>query len=285
MTMLHTFVPFSDDISEGFDDDYPWLVLKVGGVRYIDLLDASTRHLHLHVADPGVATARFADVDYDRTFPRRRVIIEGVDSGQTVVEAKTGYGHVRARLLVSCYRERAVKVNFYRVEDENGDVPIFNSSMVPEVIMGLNVIYWHQAYLTFSSHLIKEFVRVPAVLVERTRSEDQSREIFQALHDKAHELDPAPRHYHVFWVRQYGAFDKPGRNVLGEAEKIPSRVCIVEDVDDPVEQLQIVAHELGHCLGAHHDKAHRRALMYPHASDGKNRKLYKKTVEEIRGAA
>jgi hypothetical protein len=280
--MLTTFVP-ADHHGDGFDDSDspPWLVLQKDAERRVYLLNGST--MNLHVADPSVATARFAD-DEEFTSSRRTVIIEGGDYGQTVIEAKL-YGHIKARLQVSCYPERAVKVNFYRVEDENGDVPIFDSSMVAEVIKGLNRIYRHQANLHFRSHLIKEFVRVPVELVEHASSRHKRREIFQALRGRADELDPAPQHYHVFWVKEYGAFDKPSSNVEGEADDIPSRLCIVEDADNPIVQLQIVAHELGHCLGARHDKEHQGALMYPYTSNGTNRKLYKKTVEEIRGEA
>jgi hypothetical protein len=280
--MLTTFVP-ADHHGDGFDGESspPWLILPDEGERRVHLLNGST--MSLHIADPSVATAKFARDD-EPASSRRTVIIEGVDYGETIIEAKL-YGHVKTRLHVSYYPERTVRVNFYRVEDENGDVPIFDSSNVAEVIKELNRIYRHQANLHFHSHLIKEFVRVHVELVAHDPSKHKRQQIFHALRDKAHEIDPAPQHYHVFWVKEYGAFDKPCCNVLGEADHIPSRLCIVEDVNNPVEQLQIVAHELGHCLGAHHDKEHHGALMYPYTSDGANRKLYKKTVEEIRGEA
>jgi len=106
------------------------------------------------------------------------------------------------------------------------------------------------------------------------------------LRETARKYDAAPRHYHVFWVKKWGASDrmKRGRNhrdVLGQVDEIGGRVCIMEDVHDPHKQGLILAHELGHCLKAHHDKKREKALMYPTTSGG--RKLYRVTVEEIRG--
>jgi len=276
--MQTTFVPTPHQ-NDGFDEDASWVMLPDGGERRVHLLNGST--MSLHVVDPSVVRAKFAD-DTEHVSNRRTVILKGLDYGRTTVEAKL-YGNIKARLHVSHYLDRPVKVNFYRVEDENGDVPIFNSSAVPDIIKGLNGIYGNQANLNFSSHLIREFVRVPGELAEKNKSDEQVRRLLQSLRDRANQLDPSPGHYHVFWMLKYGARDQPGKDVQGQAMGIPSQLCVVEEVDNPVEQLQIIAHELGHCFGAHHDKEHKEALMYPYTTGGKNRKLYQHAVEEIRG--
>src|SRR5262249_8171992 len=197
----------------GFDENASWVLLPDDGERRVHLLNGST--MNLHVVDPSVVKAKFAD-DNERVSNRRTVILEGLDYGRTTVEAKL-YGNVKAWLDVSHYRDRSVKVNFYRVEDENGDVPIFNTSAVPEIVKGLNGIYGNQANMHFSSHLIREFVRVPGELAEKNQSDEQFRRLRQSLRDRANQLDPSPGHYHVFWMLKYGARDTADKHVQGQA--------------------------------------------------------------------
>jgi hypothetical protein len=282
--MLTTFAA-DDGFEDGFDDeaDPPRLVIGIDDDRSVALWNG--QGMHLRSLDPSIATAEFDD-PREAHANVRRVTVSGSDWGSTLIEVRHGL-HVKGRLRVSVYPRRVVRVNFYRVRDRSGRVPVFNTSMVRRLTTQLNRVYRHQTNTSFVSHLVRDDVPVDLDFATTDQSAEQVKHIWAVLKETSEELDDAPGHYHVFWVKTYGARDKTCRgkvirDVIGQASAIGGRLCIMEDVHDPHQQGLLLAHELGHCLGAHHDKGHEAALMYPSLEGGG--KIYTPTVEEIRGS-
>ena len=280
--MLTTFT-YAKGHEDGFDWFYPpWLLVGVARHRHVQLQDGPG--LHLHSTNSAIATARFTP-ESDSDADERVVSITGHGRGIAHIEARHGH-HIKATLHVSVYPHRVVKVNFFRVKDKSGQVPIFNSSMVHKLTNQINHLHRHQTNLSFESHLVHNEVPIDLDFSTPDQSASAIQHIWDVLKKKTEKLDNSPSHYHVFWVKTWGAKDKTCngkkvRDVIGTASEIGGHICVMEDMHDPHKQGLLLAHELGHCLKAHHDEVRESALMYPQLAGG--RKIYRHAVVEVRG--
>ena len=280
---MSTIFTFAKGYEDGFDWFHPpWLMVGIDRHRHVQLLDGPD--LHLHTTNPEVATAKF--LHHNESKANERVIsITGHGKGVAHIEARHGH-HSKARLHVSVYPRRGVKVNFYRVKEISGQVPIFNSSMVQGLTKQINHLHKHQSNLRFESHLVHNEVPIDLDFTTPNQSANDIQHIWDVLKKKCQELDNSPSHFHVFWVKTWGAKDtkcngQKTRDVIGTASDIGGHMCVMEDVHDAHKQGLLLAHELGHCLNAHHDKERESALMFPISKGG--HKIYRFNVEEIRG--
>lgn len=280
---MSTMFTYTKGYEDGFDWFYPpWLMVGVDRHRHVQLLDGPG--LHLHSTNPAVASAKY--MDEDETQANVRIVsITGHSKGVAHIEARHGH-FVKATIHVSVYPHRVVKINFYRVKDKSGEVPIFNSSMVHKLTKQINHLHAHQSNLFFESHLVHNEVPIDLDFSTPNQSASHIQHIWDVLKKRAQELDNSPSHFHVFWVKTWGAKDQTCngqkiRDVIGTASDIGGHLCVMEDMHDQHKQGLLLAHELGHCLKAHHDKERESALMYPQLAGG--RKIYRFTVEEIRG--
>ena len=280
------FAP-ADNAGDGFDGDASadWLMMPEDSKRRPYLWNAST--MHVRSLDPGTVKIKFVD-DNETFHSRRQVILESWASGSTDIEVVL-YNHVKTRLHVKVYPEREVKLNFYGAVDKNGDAAPFNPATVREVLNRLNQVYVPQANLSFQSHRVVGNVPVNFDFRTQNRSPDNLRQMWLSMARQAVKLDPAPRHYHVFWLKSYHVEDVKHwlpwvktDHIAGEAPLLGARLCFMEHQANAVDQSLLLAHELGHCLGADHDEKHHDSVMHPNAYQA--RKLYRKTVEEIRGS-
>jgi hypothetical protein len=278
--MLTQFSYVGDD-DPGFDDERPpWVMVRLNHHRYVVLQNGD--RMHVECMDPDVASLKFDD-DTDGLGPHeQRLRLHGASTGATHVEARR-YQVVKAKLVVHVYRQREVHVNFFRVTDVAGDVPRFHLAKAKALCDELTEIYKRQANFVLLNHLAED-VTIKVDFATEFQSADQQTAIWDAVDAKRQEYDASDSHLNVFWVKKWGARNRmkcgKKRIVIGTARDIGDNLCIVEDVPNHHEQVNLLAHELGHCLGAHHDEAREAALMYPYLSE--HTKLYRHTVHELR---
>ncbi len=254
----------------------------------------ATRILQVPPNEPGLYEFRTQDKKVatieNVTFPKPgtwEVEITGHSPGTTIVEAVRN-NVVEDTVKVYVYKQRVVKVNFYRCQDSSGAWPSVLLSDIPDIIQRLNGLFKYQANIILETHVIRSLT-LDATMDLRTSNQPVENivKIFEGFKKLQDKYDSSVAHKNVFLVPRWTAKDRPGatledpmRDVFGTTS---ANCCVVENMPNKDLTVILIGHELAHTLGAEHaTNSYPEALMAEKLG-GTHLHIYPYQVKQMRG--
>ncbi|MEO2016814.1 MAG: M12 family metallo-peptidase [Fuerstiella sp.] len=292
------FVHYTSLYGFYYDNKYPHQVVPSRGERCVVLKDAG---YPLKVSDFDFNKSILSLTVVDQTSGK--LLIRGRRSASkgTFLTYKKGKGKaVKLAVWVVPTKFRTLNVWFLKQGTNATSIrpPASTSTMVSD----LNRIFWWQAAVWFrpgklidtSKKKVEKLDEIDFSTVQQ--SADKQKGIWQQLRSAAKsEGTGGNQNINLFFIKTWAARDHAavctaagacsgGKNIVGTAgPKIGSNLCVIEEARKTKVPATLTAHELGHNLGAEHDKEKSNTLMDHFIADN-NKTLSLRSIFEIHRA-
>lgn len=233
-------------------------------------------------------------------------------TGERVGESKLQFFHKSPRgaeglrMEIHVVRTRKVSLNLWYLCHGRNDTSLTPPASTSGVVQRLNQIYLPQAAIQFTAGKVINTGSLPKSSSTRKlldgidfttheQSKEQESKIWRDLKKARDEQCPqkvGQKQIDVFFIGKWGAHDKvcvPGakkcdsKDTAGTAGAfLGDNVTVIEQSESTELHLELLAHELGHNLGATHDLQDSNTLM-DHTLERNSTRMSWKTAEQICG--
>jgi len=189
-------------------------------------------------------------------------------------------------VYVRVYPRKSLHVNIYLVRDSSGQWPTTTLSAAIQRVKDINKFLRPQTGLKLIPHITDGFSIDQDTRSVPNMSSDLEAAVWAELKQNSSQFDTSASHLNLYILRNWSVRDlcvggRCEKQVIGTAP-IGGRHSIVEDLANPTEFSNVIAHELMHSIGmTHNDDRGDLALMHPSSPDGQQ--IFSEDILETRG--
>jgi hypothetical protein len=284
-SMMPVTFTWGDGFAFPNEDEYPEIVVRTGGTRSFGFYG--------HVNAKYVLEPHVPDLFSVELIPQGGRLFEVKLTGRArgacwlSIYDQESFDNSVGDVYVRVYPRKTLYVNLFIVQDGTGLLPRTSLASAAARLKDANTFLKPQTGITLRTHVLNGFTISQDASSQPMMSSDGGDAIWAELIEKASVFDSSDKHLNLYFLRRWGARDvcfggRCDKDVIGVANSIGGRHCIVEDLMDPPLFTMLIAHELMHSIGmTHNDRRGSEALMYSTNEGGWN--IYSEDVVEVRG--
>ncbi len=189
-------------------------------------------------------------------------------------------------VYVRVYPRKTLHVNIFLVRDGSGQWPRTSMLAAIQQLKKINDFLRPQTGLKLVPHITDGFSIDQDTSSVPNMSSELEAAVWAEMKENSRQFDTSPSHLNLYILRNWSVRDlcvggRCEKQVIGTAP-IGGRHSIVEDLTDPTEFGNVIAHELMHSIGmTHNDDRGELALMYSSSSGGQQ--IFPEDILEARG--